>query len=571
MVRLILLLIITPVLLSAQSFSSQINRTILSQDQSISLSFNLQNVTNYQQPDFSKLDQDFTILSRQNSTQTSIINGDLSQNIVWQLILKAKRTGNLRVPAISVKTDRGELQSKPIIIKVSKAKPLAAHDQDKDVQIIVQTENKSPFVNQPVFLTVSVLAKARLYNVYLEAPNFSDAVIEEVGKPENFSQIVKGHNYNIYQQKYLITPLVSGSLKIPAFRTDGKVAYKGHSLFNNQDLFAEQFFGSLEHFGRFRTLEFKLASKLLELDVQPAKKEVSPWLPAKSLIIAETSEIPNNIMVGEAITRKFIIEAEGLKAKQLPEIKNFLQSQNLKIYVDEPKLNDQINKSGLLSSKKETFTLIPQTSGKISMPEIRIPWWNTLKNRIEYARIPELTIEVRPDPAAQAPATIINKNQTPGDNPVASPKNSLLLKLSVAALLLLVILLSLLSIRLNTKLKQKRIRVKSPDQPRINLKSIEKCSSTKELYEFIINYAELELGLPANQSLKEIFDDLIRDFGYSDADRLEQLRKNIEGELFANQKTDLNLCMHEAWQVLKDLKPIDTDLNTQSTFNELNP
>src|SRR5690606_16105695 len=77
-----------------------------------------------------------------------------------------------------------------------------------------------------------------------------------------------------------------------------------------------------------------------------------------------------------------------------------------KVYPDQPALHDARSRDGITGTREEKAALIPQQAGTFVLPEISIPWWNTQTNRLEHARLPARTVDVKPAAAgaAQPPA-----------------------------------------------------------------------------------------------------------------------------------------------------------------------
>jgi hypothetical protein len=59
-----------------------------------------------QDPDFSPLEQDFTILNQNHSTSMTWINGKSIKLLEWRVQVMAKNTGNVVVPSIAFGSDK---------------------------------------------------------------------------------------------------------------------------------------------------------------------------------------------------------------------------------------------------------------------------------------------------------------------------------------------------------------------------------------------------------------------------------------------------------------------------------
>ena len=112
------------------------------------------------------------------------------------------------------------------------------------------------------------------------------------------------------------------------------------------------------------------------------------------------------------MTRVLTLQAQGLPSSQLPELPS-TQSANYSLYVDKPMLNHRYTEQGLLSQRDERQALIFQNSGSQKLAAIKLPWWNTQTDQLEYAQLPEQTLLVSALPASQSPLEITTLGSAP--------------------------------------------------------------------------------------------------------------------------------------------------------------
>ena len=72
----------------------------------------------------------------------------------------------------------------------------------------------------------------------------------------------------------------------------------------------------------------------------------------------------------------------------------FLLSTALKYYPDQSEYNDQSDNLGIQGSSQQSLAIVPTKSGRLLIPEVRIPWWNLEKNKLEYAVLAAQTIQI---------------------------------------------------------------------------------------------------------------------------------------------------------------------------------
>ena len=332
-------------------------------------------------PDFSPLNKDFQVLSTSVSSNMSIINGKISSTKQWQLTVLARREGKLTIPAISF----GKDSSKAVMITAARSRSGSGKNQNSDKTIFVEVEanNLKPRVQSQILYTVKLYRSVNIANASLSDPEVSggDAVIERLGEDQSYDTWIEGRRYIVVERNYAIYPQVSESLTIAPIRFQGQMTQDRFSMFDP--------FGS-----QAKTVIRQ--SEPITLDVQaiPNAFAGGHWLPSKNVsLLEEWSANPTEFRVGEPITRTLILTAEGQTASQLPELPLW-SLPGFKQYPDQPSLSDDKTQAGITGTRQEKTAIIPNKPGSYTLPEIKLPWWNTASNRLEYAELPERKIVV---------------------------------------------------------------------------------------------------------------------------------------------------------------------------------
>ena len=332
------------------------------------------------EPDFSPLNKDFQVLSRNSNSSMSIVNGKISTTKKWQLTVLARRAGKLIVPAISFGKDK----SQPSFINVSKSRSTANTKQNsEDVFIEVEVTPTNVYVQAQLIYTVRLFLSVPTSNASLSEPGISgaNAVIERLGEDTNYQTSRRGKRYNVVERRYAIYPQVSGELTIEPVMFQGQLSRNAFSLF---DPFGPQ----------AKTIVERSESFTLEVKPIPADFPGGHWIPAQLLTLNESwSPNPPQFKVGEPLTRTLTLSAAGQTASQLPELPAWIPD-DFKQYPDQPILNDSPADRGITATRQEKVAIIPNRSGEYVLPEIAIPWWNTTTDKLEIARLPERIISV---------------------------------------------------------------------------------------------------------------------------------------------------------------------------------
>ena len=331
-------------------------------------------------PDFSPLNRDFQVLSTGESSNMSIINGRVSSSKTWALNVMARRAGELPIPPVAFGRDLSTPSSLTVVKEVSRG--IAGYDREIFLEVAVNADH--PYVQSEVIYTVRLFRSVATANATLsDPPDVSGvaAVVEKIGEDRSYDTRRQGDLFGVVERKYAIYPQGSGRLTIGPMIFQGQIS-RGLSLFGNP-------------FGR-QPQTVSAQSEPITLDVKaiPAAFKGAQWLPARGMsLMEEWSEYPLQFKIDEPLTRTLTLTATGLTASQLPEFPAW-PTDAFKQYPDQPVLTDDKQSDGVIGKRIEKIAMIPGRAGTYTLPEISIPWWNTVTDKLEYATIPERQIEI---------------------------------------------------------------------------------------------------------------------------------------------------------------------------------
>jgi hypothetical protein len=132
---------------------------------------------------------------------------------------------------------------------------------------------------------------------------------------------------------------------------------------------------------------------------------------------------PDQLRTGESATRTITLVGEGLQGAQLPPTL-FPPTEGLKYYPDQPVIGESESSLGLTGSRKDSAALIPTREGNWKIPEISIPWWDSLAGEVRYAVLPEREIIVTAGANLQldtSPIAVLGSEQSISPLPASVP------------------------------------------------------------------------------------------------------------------------------------------------------
>ncbi len=390
-----LLLIVTgPALLA--SVTATVDRNTISESDLLTLTVRVRDSARDLQPDFSPIEQDFDIIDmkRGSSTSISYINGMQRSDVHYDyvLTLRAKRLGDLTIPPIRVGRDT----TQAIAIRATTLPSSVAQRGNRPVFFDTSVDTDSTYVQGQVLYTVKLFYAESIAGDFPPPPKLENAVIETLEAEKRYEAIVNNRRYYVLEKQYAIFPQKSGKLVIPR----------------------ESFVGTRGRGGFFATRQrVSAVSRGHEIEVRtfPPGFHGDNWIPAKGLVLEEQwSTQPPVFRVGEPVNRILTLRVTGLASALLPPFPE-LELDGAKTYADPPEKSEQSGPEGIIATASTTIGIVPVREGKLTLPEIRIPWWNTRTDRAEVAVIPAQTWEVLP----AIGSGVVSRESAEMDSPVS--------------------------------------------------------------------------------------------------------------------------------------------------------
>lgn len=326
------------------------------------------------EPDFSVLLDKFTSLGTQSSRQISMTNGTTSAKTLWAIGLEPKQAGVFTIPAFTF----GAASTDPLTLTVLPAATAAQGTPGDNVFIETTADPVSPYVQQQVRYTVKLYFAVNLSEGSLDEPAASGVVVQKLGRDKQYVATLGDRRYQVLERNYAVTPEQSGKLTLPALR------FRGNAVDNSDPT---------GFFRRGRSVS--ASSEALDLDVRPkpASWGSAPWLPAASLSISDESVLPDEVTVGDPVTRTIKLRAQGLGFEQLPELE-IKAPPGAEIYPDKPDTRTRDDGSWLYGERTRKFAIVATRPGKLILPEVEIQWWNTALDKVEKSILPSREINV---------------------------------------------------------------------------------------------------------------------------------------------------------------------------------
>ena len=347
--------------------------------------------------DLDQLTRDFDVVSTGTSTRMSIINGRTERTRDLQVVLLPRSIGELTIPALNVEGQR----TRAIRIEVVDT-PVNA-DGSQDVFVESEVDRDVVYVQSQLLHTFRIYEAVDLSDRGRSELKLDDAVIEEL-ESSSFQRTINGRPYRVIEVKHAIFPQKSGELVIPSMSFNGRKSTGRRNFLS---------LGSGELVRR-RSDPITVTVKPV-----PAAWPDAPWVPARNVRIEESwSALPDELAVGDSVTRTLTLVAEGIDSSQLPQIAQ-ADIEGVKAYPDQPRSENRPGNDGITGVGINSTALLITNPGEFTLPAVKLPWWDTDSDSLRYAELPARQFSVAapanaplpdtaPVPAVSAPTTPVS-------------------------------------------------------------------------------------------------------------------------------------------------------------------
>ncbi len=240
----------------------------------------------------------------------------------------------------------------------------------------LELSERQPYVQENILLRLKVVSDQNLATATPELPTSSDLLLHKLADAKVSTRTGQDGRREILNEfTYALIPLRAGNLSLPALRVTGEFAADAYGIGRGQRYDVSGGEGTL-------------------LQVRPALSTIQPWLPLRDLSLKASLDGGDDLQAGEPVSLVLELNAIGAGGNQLPSLEPYLESSDFRVYREQTLTEAKVSADGqrVEGQRAEYYTLVPQASGRLRLPEIRLPWWNVATSSREWASLPaELT------------------------------------------------------------------------------------------------------------------------------------------------------------------------------------
>lgn len=331
----------------------------------------------------------FTVFLPSRSQKKMYINGKYKAQTTWQVRLQANKIGRITIPSLRI----GDVETQKIQIQVDDLSSQPKSVQGDAIFIENSVSESKVYLGQEVILDTKIYVSENITNADVFLPELNSIEVERID-PKPQSQVIRnGIRYQVFSYQYKLTPSIAKDFVIPSPLLTGQMNRRAYQAIN------------------IRGNTVALAVKDIPSDFQ------GDWLVSDDVRLIENNDLHSKeYAVGDPITRSISLQVASISIDKMPQIKlNYDNS--MRYYPDKDDLKQGDINNKLYSQRTITHAIIANQPGQLVLPEIKLPWWNSITDTQEFALLPEQILTIK---AVQA-----NNGTNPNSNPSLLDNNAI--------------------------------------------------------------------------------------------------------------------------------------------------
>jgi hypothetical protein len=289
-------------------------------------------------------------------------SGSGTLNTEWQIPLLPRNSGEITIPSLKV----AGAATSPLTIQVSDA--IQPHSSRSPLLEVSLTPEQL-YARQAAIYSLKLHLPTGVEVDSLSPPQLEKGSLRQLGEDNVRNEIINGRRTKSLVRYYAIYSDEPGQKVIKGPLLQGVQQERGISK-----PFLEQ-----------------APDMMITVLSTPVDAH---YLPSKEVRIEE-SIMPDGgpYKVGEPVIRQIHLYARGVLKEQLPDIPLPKQA-GVRSYDDGISVQERIENGEVYVEKSIRQALLPQEAGRLLLPAIAIPWWNTSTYTVVQAKLPGRTIQI---------------------------------------------------------------------------------------------------------------------------------------------------------------------------------
>ncbi len=333
----------------------------------------------------------FNLLSSSTSSQISIINGEITSQVVYHYQLQPYEAGDLVIGPVQVTISGQSYGTQPIAVHVTQGSGAPAPDPSKgqpanasvdltnqDLFVEAEVDEPMPYVGQQVAYTFRLYQAVELWDQpQYDSPDFTGFWREPESDQQEYQIQAAGRIYRVTELRTLLFPSVLGPVTIEPGRFTIPAGF-------------------------FRSGQ-TLQTKPVDLDVQP----LPPGAPAGfsgavgQFTLAAAVDTAEG-KVDEPLTWQVTLSGQGnlntAPDPAWPELDGW------RSFESQASVHTEVREGQLAGSRVYERLLVPSAAGDYTLPPLEYVYFDPVAGQYQTARTEPIPVSIAPGDAATTPA-----------------------------------------------------------------------------------------------------------------------------------------------------------------------
>ncbi|SNY22154.1 Oxygen tolerance [Orenia metallireducens] len=357
-----------------EEFRLDIDNLYLSEGTSTNLVVSLKDAKGAELIEVEGLD-DFQVLSQKSGTQTTIINMKRSYSRQYHYVIMPKEVGEFSLQGV-VEYKGKTYRTNKLEIKVTKRKTSPNHE-NSNIFIRTTLSKDKIYFGQKVILKYDLFTRYNLDNYgFLDQFNFNDFISQPKSKDQLKANYVylDGKKYIKYEVgQIILTPTKTGTLEIASYPFQANIS-------------------TGDFFSSSKATYFNTEAKTIKVLPLPQEGQPDDFTGIVGDLQLDSNLADQEVNYGDSTTLNIKLSGD-VNLDSLDKVLNGDIS-DVEIYQTQKDKKEEIRGMEYYAKKSFDIILVPKKSGELSLPEIKIPYFNPEKKEYEYTTIAAKTIKV---------------------------------------------------------------------------------------------------------------------------------------------------------------------------------
>ncbi len=329
----------------------------------------------------------FEVYSQGRSSSISITNGQVSSSITYRYIILPKKPGTYPIDQIALVYQNHRYKGNAVELTVlnkgnSASQNLeqqaqASDGKGKDYFMEAVVDNKNPYVNEQVTLTLKFCIAVQYYgSPELQEPATTGFWAEVLGNKAPYYQKINNRTYKVIERKYALFPTQTGELTIGRSAITTTVAARGGGYKDPFNVFGD-------FFGRGQDVTVRTNPLTIKVKPLPEKDKPDDFTGTIGTFAITASADKSTVEVNQPVTVSIKIYGTGnvksVAEPVMPDLDDF------RIYKASSNENVSKNNDMIGGTKDFEEVFIPKRPGQLEIPAVSFNYFDPKRSR--YVKI----------------------------------------------------------------------------------------------------------------------------------------------------------------------------------------